>query len=211
VNTLNVTCTVQQKVHIKTVFHKIWQKVAIRTIHINSLVNVLHTVMCTQYNRIQVELRTCTKWTVHVSCGMFRALKVCTPDWFIAVFWSFYSYTGVSLTINHGILHWNTDWLDYYNSPSITVLCSQWNHNRDYSHTVVLMSTVQQTYTSACWKAYTAMTCARWLAFDINMYKQCHIFHTANVITTTNLLVKQWFPLSTRKPSHRNKHAQQLW
>jgi len=115
----------QQKVHIKTVFHKIWQKVAIRTIHINSLVNVLHTVMCTQYNRIQVELRTCTKWTVHVSCGMFRALDVCTPDWFIAVFWSFHSYTGVSLTINHGILHWNTDWLDYYNSPSITVKSQQ--------------------------------------------------------------------------------------
>jgi len=58
----------------------------IHTIHINAFINMLHTIMCAKYHRIEVEFRACTKWAVHMRCGMFGALSICAPHWIIVVF-----------------------------------------------------------------------------------------------------------------------------
>jgi len=85
-----------------TIYRLQWESKChrIHTIHIDAFINMLYTIMCTKYNRIQVELRACTKWTVHVRCGMFRTISVSAPYRIIIVFWAFHSYTGMCLKTN---------------------------------------------------------------------------------------------------------------
>ena len=56
------------------------------TIHVNAFINMLYAIMCPEYDRIKVEFGACTKWTVHVKCGMFWTVSIRAPHGIIAVF-----------------------------------------------------------------------------------------------------------------------------
>jgi len=72
----------------------------IHTIHIDAFIDMLYTIMCAKYHRIEVEFGARTKWTVHMRCDMFGALSICAPDWIIVVFRAFHSHTRMRLTNN---------------------------------------------------------------------------------------------------------------
>jgi len=70
------------------------------TIDVNALVDMLHAVVRSQYNRVQVKLGTCAERAMHVWSCMFRTLDVRTPDGLVVMFRSFHAYAGMSLTHN---------------------------------------------------------------------------------------------------------------